>query len=104
MAQLGLPRAELSKHLRDGARLNPTYGEAPTEFPGQSTSDAVTAPAAVVGAEFGAVATLQEFVQLLGASGDLDNFRSPLVELGGCGESHGHEFGSFGLERKNKII
>lgn len=48
--------------------------------------------------DFRAVPTLQEFVQLLGAGRDLNNFCSPLVELGRRGETHGHKFGSFSLE------
>lgn len=48
------------------------------------------------------VRTLQEFVQLLGACGDLDDLCSPLVELSSCGETHGHKFGSFSLRGKGK--
>lgn len=46
--------------------------------------------------------TLQEFVELLGARGDLDDLSSPLVELCGCGETHGHQFGSFSLRRRDR--
>lgn len=52
----------------------------------------------MINVDFRAVQTLQEFVQLLGAGRDLNNFCSPLVELGCCGETHGHKFGSFTLE------
>ena len=48
------------------------------------------------------VQTLQEFVQLLGARRDLDDLRSPLVELSRCGEAHRHKFGCFSLRETCK--
>lgn len=49
-----------------------------------------------------ALRTLQQFVELFGAGGDLDDLRSPLVELGSRGETHRHKFGSFRLGGEGK--
>lgn len=46
------------------------------------------------------VRTLQQLVELLGACRDLDDLCSPLVELSSCGETHGHQFGSFSLRNE----
>lgn len=48
------------------------------------------------------VRTLQEFVELLGACGDLNDLCSPLVELSSCCETHGHKLGSFSLRGKRE--
>lgn len=99
MAQLGLPRPKLPKHLRDGASLDPACVE-------KKKHKNVSNPTAIIELDVAVAAVLrtqQKFVELLGARGDLDDLGSPLVELRRRGEAHRHEFGSFGLRRDGEV-
>jgi len=49
-------------------------------------------------------AAVQQFVQFLGASRYLDDFRSFLVKLGCCGESHRNQLNGFGLQHKTQTF
>lgn len=114
MAQLGFPCPKLSKHLCDGARLNPTCRRnnklnetrllsllsAIKTLEHQLSTDNQGEPLDNIQD----VQTLQELVKLLGACRDLDDLCSPLVELSSCGKTHGHKFGSFSLRGKENLI